>query len=1496
MSKIWMKGLSFALAAIMVMGLLPVTAFAAVDSTGRPKDVNNSLVLSIYTGTGFPGEPAVYGTENYKNFNNKFEIRSGATFANSAKDQLDWDKIDKDIVQGTSSGSTSVWGVYDANGTKDYFKSNASIIKPANEAKMIRAVKTELKNVSDADVLAQYEIVWYVIKLQHSSGWRGTTEWHIDGVIKEKEKISINYYGNGNTSGAAPLGTATHISGDPYTILDKNTMVKKINGVEVAFLGWSAKADGTGEEAGFYQPGDVINPTQSLSLYAMWDTTTQYTATVHSYLDGTLMSESDIHGETRDLYLSTDDVHFYAMTEDSEGVYTAKITGNGKFYAYHKNEDDTYTQIGNYQLTIYNQNGSIDLQHYSVTYNTNGGSFVTDPGNQVFYYGTPVAAIDAIPVKDGYRFLGWQLGEDTLLQAGNEVTAAISEPMTLTALWEKTVNVSINVTINHAGGGGYDQMETKDDVYMALVARTDENTPYLETGDILVLSEENHTGFAYSEANNVTKYVATSPVYTNMPGGSTGYSVAISKSGYDISSITATRNTSGDWIINVQIDYKPTNFDLDFTVTVDEDIPDRLVPSAAIVKVTFWASDRDQWEIITQQEGGAPGVRVDFDPETRSASGSYPVWKYESTAAFDAAAENDESETGIPYGYRVVVTSFVYPDGTIVPASEVLEPDVQWTDSVYTATVDEVTDGAKFGTLDGAYFDDTQNGTLNVHISMDLYNVTFDAQGGLVNGQSQQLVAEQYMIPDFKDYVPTREGGYTFGGWYKDADCTIPATAGEDLTGDLTLYAKWIAPLTISGNVVISGTYKQNDETVFVHDIDRATEAVIVLQELRDGIAFDVDSETISFGNYGYIGSAEFSFEGIPNEGKIYQIQVLLLNYGTAYDNESDAGTSFSPNEYLAVYGNDNEAVIDAYLEFVPPSYDQILNVDATQISEAFRPQNVLAEVIYRDTGDNHAFQRISQHDVDPFGVQIALSDGIGSGVQSIWKWHTDGMLYEYQMNITNVDGEEYDSDNAPFYIVYEEAAYWDAAADAPSGQLQATLIPMQYPVIFDLNAGEDAVYGMDAYLDNETNDYELIHTWSFDTEVNAQPTRAGYTFLGWQADVENAYDGSKIDASIHQKVVLTAMWEQIPLNSVITVADPAEGGTTSGDGEYLPGTEITVTAAANEGYTFDGWYENDEMVSALTEYTFTVTGDHVLTAKFTEIPKVTYTIKATANPENGGTVSGGGTYAEGTVITVKAETNEGYTFVGWYAENGSLVTKDLEFTHVVTANRQFKARYNMISDYQNDYAYIFGYSDTIMGAEGRLLRAEAAVMIHRLVKQNNERGDFVFDRSNPSFKDIAGQWFQCGIEYIHYRGGISAQEGSFVNPYAQITRGEVFKFVALGLGFTQDRTLTNEGYGTILADRGYIIGSSGNGNLDCGSYMTRAEFCTMFNRIIGRSNAPLVDANGNQITAETYGFTDLNPNVWYYEDMLRATSAYDENGYVDLSKRAVRDVVDDYS
>lgn len=61
--------------------------------------------------------------------------------------------------------------------------------------------------------------------------------------------------------------------------------------------------------------------------------------------------------------------------------------------------------------------------------------------------------------------------------------------------------------------------------------------------------------------------------------------------------------------------------------------------------------------------------------------------------------------------------------------------------------------------------------------------------------------------------------------------------------------------------------------------------------------------------------------------------------------------------------------------------------------------------------------------------------------------------------------------------------------------------------------------------------------------------------------------------------------------------------GNVTGDGEYTQGKKAVLTATADAGFEFDGWYDaGGNLVASGTKYTITVKSDITLTAKFRQI------------------------------------------------------------------------------------------------------------------------------------------------------------------------------------------------------------------------------------------------------------------------------------------------------
>lgn len=138
-------------------------------------------------------------------------------------------------------------------------------------------------------------------------------------------------------------------------------------------------------------------------------------------------------------------------------------------------------------------------------------------------------------------------------------------------------------------------------------------------------------------------------------------------------------------------------------------------------------------------------------------------------------------------------------------------------------------------------------------------------------------------------------------------------------------------------------------------------------------------------------------------------------------------------------------------------------------------------------------------------------------------------------------------------------------------------------------------------------------------------------------------------------------------------VADPPEGGTVSGGGSYVAGTQVNLRATANTNFQFVNWTLNGEEISTERNFTYTKKdADETLIAHFVYNPKdpnePTEPVKQTrldvvADPMDGGSVSGGGKFATGAQVSLKASPNTGFVFVNW-TRNGEKVSTERNFTY----------------------------------------------------------------------------------------------------------------------------------------------------------------------------------------------------------------------------------------
>lgn len=161
-------------------------------------------------------------------------------------------------------------------------------------------------------------------------------------------------------------------------------------------------------------------------------------------------------------------------------------------------------------------------------------------------------------------------------------------------------------------------------------------------------------------------------------------------------------------------------------------------------------------------------------------------------------------------------------------------------------------------------------------------------------------------------------------------------------------------------------------------------------------------------------------------------------------------------------------------------------------------------------------------------------------------------------------------------------------------------------------------------------------------------------------------------------------------------VVSPENAGTVNpASAKVLAGTETSnITATANAGYSFEGWYDGEALLSTENPHKFTLTSDITITAKFKQ--EAAHTVLGFIKPgcEGMGTVSvspegtatsGGYMYNHGTKVAVTATATKGHQFDRW--ENGSGATLSTSATYSFTINEDCAvyAVFSKLPNYQDD-------------------------------------------------------------------------------------------------------------------------------------------------------------------------------------------------------------------
>ena len=156
---------------------------------------------------------------------------------------------------------------------------------------------------------------------------------------------------------------------------------------------------------------------------------------------------------------------------------------------------------------------------------------------------------------------------------------------------------------------------------------------------------------------------------------------------------------------------------------------------------------------------------------------------------------------------------------------------------------------------------------------------------------------------------------------------------------------------------------------------------------------------------------------------------------------------------------------------------------------------------------------------------------------------------------------------------------------------------------------------------------------------ISATPD-TGYSFDGWNGEGTADSNASSTTVDMSQARTLSASFT---LNSYDLTVLAGSGGSVTGSGSFSHGTNPSISATPDTGYSFNGWNGEGIADASAPSTTVDMSQNRPLSASFS-LNSYDLTVLA----ESGGSVTGGGSFPHGSLVNVSATPNSGYSFVQW--------------------------------------------------------------------------------------------------------------------------------------------------------------------------------------------------------------------------------------------------------